>query len=81
MQKKTKPKPCKFNTQCKVHHNGVTFDRCVDCDEQTNCATCGWNPEVDAQRKKDIRLALHPVVKTWVIGRGTFDTIEWKKHS
>lgn len=69
-----KPKVCKFNDAIRVND----MPRAVDCNGG-NCETCGWNPEVEAQRKKDIRAALHPVVKTWVIGRGSFETIEWKK--
>lgn len=70
-----KKEPCKFNTQCMVVHEGTTFPREVDC-ERGVCATCGWNPAVEAQRKKDIRAALLPVVSRWVIGRGSFETVE-----
>ena len=66
-----KVRPCKFNEQERVSVDGSTFPRAVDCDGG-NCAICGWNPEVAEARKKDIRAAMHPPIKTWVIGRGVF---------
>ena len=70
---KTKVKPCKYNM--KIHTGGTEFVRMVDCDGG-NCVICGWNPEVDKARKKNIKRAFHPPIKRYIIGKGSFERIE-----
>lgn len=52
------------------------FNKSVDCDKDKHCETCGWNPEVDAQRRAIIRERIQsepPEVKeTWHIGSGEY---------
>ena len=70
---KTKVKPCKYNM--KIQSNGTEFVRMVDCDGG-NCLICGWNPDVDKERKKNICKAFHPTVRRFIIGKGSFENIQ-----
>lgn len=46
-------------TYRKVHKNNrvdvCVFNRFIICAEHTNCEACEWNPEVEAQRKENLR--------------------------
>lgn len=52
--------------ECKFCHN-------IECDSNSSCITCGWNPVISDARKRAIRKALEknkPVM--WRIGSGAF---------
>ena len=34
-----------------MNENTCIFNEGVDCNDRTYCATCGWNPEVEQERK------------------------------
>ena len=54
-------RPCKYNEQVMVFdpEGERSIPRQVNCDvnpNTRNCKECGWNPKVEAKRKKKIRL-------------------------
>ena len=65
------------NGMCKFRDRPLT-GCVVECDSLTQCDRCGWNPEVEKERKHLIRLRMQGETITleepekWLIGRGEF---------
>lgn len=71
--------PKTYDSRRKLHHGHITgpcrfLPIAVDCDAYSACSRCGWNPEVERERKA----ALHTEPKeekaaTFLLGGGTFE--------
>ena len=61
-------------TMCKYREMPLT-GCAVECDSLSRCATCGWNPEVEEERKRILRTKIadkrtrKPI---WLLGRGEY---------
>ena len=40
-----------------MNENTCIFNEGVDCNDCTFCSTCGWNPEVEQERKTSLEAA------------------------
>lgn len=73
--------PSTYASRRKQHHDHVTgpcrfIPMAVDCDAYSACSRCGWNPDVERERKAKLRVKPPPVKKEpvlFILGGGTFE--------
>lgn len=56
------------------------FNQVVGCADLKGCYRCGWNPEVEADRKRDLRKKLNPKPPTKTRQTRRTMVVTWRKR-